>query len=148
MFAEHHGPGLGRAIGIDDRGIGKRFADGTHQAFADRRRAHADALDGGNIRLLEARLAQHHRDHRRNGSEPSAVKSLDGIDIRAGIELRQQNDGSMGGHCQLGQGQRVHVKHGCSDQKHMVRKVVAGQARIHDPQMALMRKNHAFGHAG
>ncbi len=148
VFAEHHRPGFGRAIGIHDRGIGKSFTGGTHQAFAHRRRAHSDIFHRGKIGMLKAGLAQHHRDHRRHRGQPGAAKTLDGIDIGAGIELRQQHDGSIGGHRQLGQRQSIHMKHRRCDQKHMMRKVCAAKACLYDPQMALMREDDSFGHTG
>ena len=53
MRPEHDGAAFGRAVGVGDRGLGQRALQRRHQAFAHRRRAHADELDGGEIGALQ-----------------------------------------------------------------------------------------------
>ncbi len=148
MRPEHHGPRFRRAVGVGDPGLGKCLVGRGHQSFADRRGAHADEFDAGEIGLFHRRaLAQHHRDHRRHRRQPGRPVMADRLDVGLCLEARQQHDGRVRGAGKLRQRQRVHViERGCDQIAMPVE--VGREPRLHHPDMALVRQHHALRQSG
>ena len=149
MRAEHHGPGLGRAVAVADRGLGEHRAHLVDQRLGDRRRAHAHRLDGREVVAgQQLALAQHHGDHgRHRGQEGHAMRG-GGLDVAPGRELRQQHDGVALVKRRLAHGQAVHVIERRRDQRALAERHRPAHPLADRPEMRVVRQHHALGPPG
>ena len=148
MRAEHDGTGLGGAVAVADRGLGKHRVHLVDQRLGDGRGAHAHRFDRREIvagqKLL---LAQHHGDHGRHRGQELHAMTRGRLDVALGGELRQQDDRVALVQRGLAHGKTVHVIERCRHQRTLALRHRPAHALADRPEVRIVRQHHALGPA-
>ena len=149
MRAEHHGPGLGRAVAVADRGLGKvartwsisawvMGAEPMRTASTAERSLLARSSRSRSIMAIMVGTEVRKATRWRRG----------GLDVALGGELRQQDDGVALVQRRLAHGQTVHVIERRRDQRALAVRHRPAHPLADRPEMRIVRQHHALRPAG